>query len=137
MLADLYGALNRLEYCSLLHHFLVKQRKSWLGFRSVQNLRRNVLTDRRPMFEPVARTSAHEPNVLHIWMAVNQEIAIPCVFVLAHARLDNGRAAQGWKSLLDKSPRLCRALRARQTRLRVRINALSVLVHGDFQPAAP
>src|SRR5713226_673668 len=125
-----------LKYGPPLHRLLAPQRKSLLPLRSVQNPRRHVLPDRRPVLEPVPRPAAHEPNVLHLRMPVDQKISVPSIFVLAYSHLHNRRPAQPRKPLLHKTPRFFRAFRTRQTRLRIRIHALAVPVHRDLQPPA-
>src|SRR5260370_664564 len=103
---------------------------------SVHSPPRQSAPDCRPGLDPVLRPAAHEPNVLHLRMPVDQKLSVPSIFVLAYARLHNRRPAQPRKPLLHKTPRFFRAFRTRQTRLRVRINALAVPVHRDLQPPA-
>src|SRR5216684_7682576 len=88
------------------------------------------------MLEPMPRPAANKPHVFYLRMPVDQKISIPRIFVLADPRLHNRRAAQRRKPLLHKTPRLFRAFRARQARLRIWINALPVSVHCNFQPSA-
>src|SRR5260370_15338542 len=96
-----------LKYRPPLHRLLAPQRKSLLPLRSVQNPRRHVLPDRRPVLEPVPRPAAHEPNVLHLRMPVDQKISVPSIFVLAYAGLHNPPPPHPRKPLLHRTPRLC------------------------------
>ena len=42
---------------------------------SIQHHRRDIVSDRRPHFEPVARSATHEPHVARARMVVEQEVA--------------------------------------------------------------
>ena len=60
----------------------------------MQNSSAQVLSQRGAVFKAVSRTSARDPDILELRMAIDQEIAVPCIFVLANARLDNWRVLQ-------------------------------------------
>src|SRR5687767_1475569 len=46
-----------------------------------------IATDGRPVFEAVARAGAYQESVLPSRMAVDEQVAVRAVLVLAHARL--------------------------------------------------
>src|SRR5947209_6127352 len=88
------------------------------------------------MLKAMPGPTAYQPNVSHRWMSIYQEIPIPGIFILANARLHNRSAPQPRKTLLHKMASFRRTRRAGQTRLRVRVHALSVTVYRDLQPSA-
>ncbi len=60
----------------------------------MQNSFAQVFSQRRSVFKAVSRTSACDPDILELRMAIDQEIAVPCIFVLAYARFEHGRMRQ-------------------------------------------
>src|SRR2546423_9931314 len=93
---------------ALLHRLFAGQRNPRLARSPVQNLPCHILPQRRPMLESVPRSASHKPNVLHLWVLVDQKIPVPRVFVLADARLHNRRIAQSGKSPRDVPARFFR-----------------------------
>src|SRR5579859_7560187 len=88
------------------------------------------------MLEPVARPSAGDPYILMLGMAVNQEVAVPRVLILANASLDDWRILQRRNVLLQISAQpLNRRLR-HHSRSAVRIESFSVAVERDLESAA-
>ncbi len=57
------------------------------------------------MFEAVSRPASGDPNVLEVGMAIDEEVAIRGVLVLADVRVNNGRIAQSGESGGDVSVR--------------------------------
>src|SRR5262245_39556860 len=74
--------------------FLRRQSEPRFGPPPIDNPRRDISAQRRPMLEPVTRSPADQPHVGEIGMAVTQEIAVRGVFVLADARFDERRVRQ-------------------------------------------
>src|SRR6516164_4972417 len=68
-------------------------------------------------------------------MAVDEEVPIRGVFVLANARLDNQRACQGREAACDKTPRPLHTFWRDQAGLCIGVNALAMRVVGKFQAA--
>jgi hypothetical protein len=54
----------------------------------VQDTRGDILADGGTVFEAVSGAAADQPDVCEIGMAVDQEIAVGCIFVLADARFN-------------------------------------------------
>ncbi len=67
----------------------------------------DVFADARPMFKPVPRATANEPDVFSFGMAINQEIAGRGVLVLAHPRLNNGSVSECGESFSKIAAGLC------------------------------
>src|ERR1700676_1193862 len=88
------------------------------------------------MLESMPRSAAYKPNVFNFRMTVDQKIPIPRILVLTNPRLHNRCPAQCREALLNETPRLLRAFRARQARLRIWIDALAVPVHCNLQSPA-
>src|SRR5258708_35341113 len=65
-----------------------------LGRRLVQHEPRHELTDGGPVLEAVSRAAAHEPGVRGVRVAVDDEVLVRRVLVLAHARFEQRRARQ-------------------------------------------
>src|ERR1700730_3481230 len=85
------------------------------------------------MFESVPRTSARKPHGTHFWVSVDQKIAIRSVFVLAHARLDDGRVCQGREAFCHVGAHALDGFNRHHTRLRIGVNALAVTVQCDLE----
>ena len=51
------------------------------------------------VLEAVSGAAAYQPDILKIRVAVDQEVAVGGVLVLAEARFDDGGILQGWKAL--------------------------------------
>src|SRR5262245_28451451 len=82
----------------MLHRPLVSQREPRLGSTALNQQFGHVLAQCRAVLEAVSRATAHQPNVLELGMAINQEIAVGSVFVLADASFDDRRVAQFGKT---------------------------------------
>src|SRR5215471_4256282 len=80
---------------------LAGQRKTRLGRSILKNSRTQILPDCRAMLEAVTGTAAGEPNIVELRMAIDEEIAIPGVLVLADTGLDNGRGTERWNMFLQ------------------------------------
>jgi len=70
----------------MLHSFFRGERKAGLRLKFTQNQARDMVTERRSMFEPVPRSAAGKPYILHFRVAVYQKISVRSVFVL-HTRV--------------------------------------------------
>ena len=95
-----------------------------------------VLSERRAVFEAMSRSSATYPHIFKLRMAVDQEIAVPRIFVLAYARFQHGRVrqlqyvlpqiyAQAINRRFGYHPRAC-----------VRIKAITVAVKSNLESAS-
>src|SRR5271154_1653194 len=69
-------------------------------------------------------------------MAINQKIAIGSIFVLAHARLDNWCISQSRETRSHIFLHDFGLRGRRQTRLRIGIDALPMMIERNLQPAA-
>src|SRR5207248_5508826 len=81
-------------------------------------------------------TAASEPYVLHFRVPVEQKISARSVLVLAHARLHDRRVAQGRESPRHVFPHRLGHLWRNDSRLRVGVHALAVLVESNLQSPA-
>src|SRR5713101_3145095 len=111
------------------------QRKARLARSAIKKLTRNIFPYRWPVLEPMPGASACKPHIFHFRMPVDQKIPVRGILILANARFNNRRILQCWEP-----PRhiLLRHLRHRgrnDPRLRVRINALAMLVKRNLQSA--
>src|SRR4029077_19271450 len=68
-------------------------------------------------------------------MAIDEEVPIRGVFVLANARLDNRRLCEGREAACDKTPRPLHPFWRGQAGLCVGVHALAMCVAGKFQAA--
>src|SRR5437588_1806294 len=73
-------------------------RELTVGGCVVEHKPRHVLPDGRSHLESMARTAAREPDIVGGGMAIEEEVGVGSVFVLADAALDNGLSGQGRKS---------------------------------------
>ena len=87
------------------------------------------------MLEAVAGTTAGKPDVGHFRVAVDQEIAVGGVFVLADAGFDDGRVFEGGKAAGYIVSGPFGAFGADDARLGVGIDGLTVRVSRHFQTA--
>ena len=72
-------------------------RERTVGDCVVEHQARHVLPDGRSHLESMAGTAAGEPDIVGGRMAVEKEVGIGSVFVLADAALDNGLSRKGRK----------------------------------------
>ena len=87
------------------------------------------------MLEAVAGAAAYQPDVVKFRVAINQEITVGGVFVLADARFDDGRIFQGGEAARDEFLRGSESFGAGYAGLCVGINARAVAIVGDFEAA--
>src|SRR5437899_8340971 len=120
-------------YAPTLERFFARQQEARLGLRIVQDLTREVFSHRRTVLESMSGAASREPNVAQRRVPVDQEVAVPGVFVLADSRLNNWSMCKVGESVCDESPDLFHLSRGHHARLRVRIDLLSVLVQRNFQ----
>ena len=76
------------EHRAVLGLGLGCQRVARLRGAIVQDTRGDILADGGTVFEAVSGAAADQPDVCEIGMAVDQEIAVGCIFVLADARFN-------------------------------------------------
>ena len=95
-----------------------------------------VFSQRGTMFKAMARASADNPHIFKLRMAVDQEIAVPCIFILADARLKHRRVLQ----LRYILPQIFSQLGYRRfpyySHIAVGIEALSVAIKSNLESAA-
>src|SRR5580700_11369441 len=82
-----WAAPDGSKNCAILRLRLAGQRIARLYRPSVQDACGGILADRGTVFEAMPRASSHQPYIVELRMAVDQEIAVGRVLVLAHARL--------------------------------------------------
>src|SRR5882724_11216972 len=115
-------------YAPTLERFFARQQEARLGLRVVQDLAREVFSHRRTVLESMSGAASREPHVAQRGVPVDQEVAVPGVFVLADSRLNNWCVRKAGESVGEEPPDLFRLSRGHHARLRVRIDTLSVLV---------
>src|SRR5215467_10974241 len=120
---------------AVLHSRLGGQRESRFSVRVAQHLPRDVLAERGTVLESVPGTAADEPDVFHLGVAVDQEVAVRRVFVLADSRFDDGRVFEGRETMRHIVARLLGHPGADDPRLHVGIDHFAVKVQSDLQAA--
>ena len=93
------------------------------------------LTQRRTVFETVAGTASRNPDVSCLRMAVQNEVPVPRLLVLAHARLDQGRTSHRRKSEFQIVARGADAFRGGNAVAEGGVNRRAALVARHLQPA--
>ena len=84
-----------LENCPSLISRFGFQAKARLDSRDISgDSGGDVLTHHRPMLEPVARTAADQPDVIELWMHIDEEVSVGSVLVLPNTRFSNRRVLQ-------------------------------------------
>src|SRR3954452_6797947 len=78
--------------------------------------------------------AAEEPDVLCVRMAIDDEIAVGAVLVLADFRRQQRRLRELREALAEELARALDALRARDALHRRRIDGLATRVVGDLEP---
>ena len=96
---------------------------------------RRVLANRWAVLEAVPRSAANEPHVVVCGMAVDQEIAVGGVFILADACLDDGRTLHRRKPPLDPCTRAGNCAGVGRPIGTVGIDRRAMLVDPDFHAA--
>src|SRR5881296_4448716 len=69
--------------------------------RSAQNQTRDQLSHGRTVLEPVPGAAADQPGVRRLRMVIDDKVLVGRLFILAHARLEEGRALQYGKPVRD------------------------------------
>ena len=96
--------------------------------------RRDVFARGR-VCRPVAGAASSQPDVIEIGMAVDQEIAVRGVLVLADARFDKRRADQGRKAPGQKKARASSVIFSQVALGGIRINRFAVTIEREFEAA--
>src|SRR4029453_2583940 len=112
------------------------QAKAWLGCRGAGDDRRHVIPEHRTELEGVARSSAHDPDVVQRRMLIDHEMLVDRQLVLADARVHEGRMRQPREAHGDEAAYLLDALGAHQPLAPVRIELRTELIHADLERAA-
>src|SRR5579885_363419 len=81
-------------HCALLLRRFGCERKARLGGHAIQQPPSHVFAYGRPMLKAMPRAASNQPHIFKLRVPVNQEIAVGCVFVLAHSRLNDRRITQ-------------------------------------------
>src|SRR5580704_6722637 len=102
----------------------------------MQNARRSILTHRRAVFEAMPGTSADQPDVGVVRVAVDQEIAIGRVLVLADPRFEERGVPQRGKALPEEIARGGERIGGRCAIRGVGIDGRAMAVEGDFHATA-
>src|ERR1700684_2700508 len=85
------------------------------------------------MLESMPRTAAHKPQILGARMPVDQKIPARSIFILANARLDDRRVAQGRESPSHIRPHFFGSGFGDNPRLRVGIDARPVPIERNLE----
>src|SRR6185312_7967114 len=115
---------------------LARERKAQLRPHLIQQQTSQILADRRGMFESVAGPAPHQPYVFKVRMAVNQEVAIPGIFVLANTSSKNRRIFQAGNLVGEEFTQTRKGSGAHHALVTVGINRAAVPVESDFETAA-
>jgi hypothetical protein len=105
------------------------------GRAAAGHLRGDVFAQRRAVLEAVAGAAAHQPYVFHLRVAVNQEIAVGGIFVLAYTGLDDGRFPQRRKAARHIAAHPFRRFLRHDAGLGIGVDALAVPVECDLETA--
>src|SRR3989442_12336850 len=79
----------------MLHFFFRSEREARLDGAALGDPRGDVLAQYGSVFEAVPRAAAHQPDVFKRGMAVDQEVAVRGVLVLADAALNHRSVFHG------------------------------------------
>src|SRR6516162_9471151 len=79
----------------VLHRRLARKRKTRLGLPLPAYQRRRIFAERRAVLESVAGAPSRKPDILDLWMPVDQKISVRSVFVLAYARFQYENTSNG------------------------------------------
>src|SRR3990170_2555302 len=131
------GKSRTLENRPFLDRLLGGQAERSLDRLPVADPRRNVLSQRRPVFAAMARAAAHQPHVGQLGVPIDKEVAVRRVLVLAHLGRYDRRVPEPWEPTADELADARPRLGARDARERVRIHGWAMLVGGDLETAAP
>src|ERR1035441_3630004 len=93
------------EHRTMLRLRLGRQRIARLHRPAVQDACGDIFAHRGTVLEAMPGASANQPSVGEIRVAVDQEIAVGCVLVLADARFYERRMPQGGQTLAEKVAR--------------------------------
>ena len=112
------------------------QRKPWLGLAFAANLGGKIFAERGAVFEAVTGTAASDPDIWPLGMAIDEEIAVGSIFVLAYPGFDDGCVFESRETAGEKiACGLCAFLR-RDARLGVRVDGFAMGIAREFQAAA-
>src|SRR5262245_11259324 len=109
------------------------QCKSLFDLSAFCDARRDIFAQRRAVFESVAGAASGEPDIVEIWMAVDQEIAVRSVFVLADARFDERGARQRRKPPGHKRARHLERVFGHLALGGVGVNRFAVTIEREFE----
>src|SRR6185437_10902698 len=115
-----------------LHCLLARQQKPLFRRSTPKHHISNVGSYRGPVLESMARTTAHQPNVFEIRMAVNEKVTVPRVFILAHPRFQNWGVGKARDMLAEERPQASDGFCRNDSLLGIRINGRAVPVKGNF-----
>src|SRR5262249_2389785 len=101
---------NELIHSSALEYVFCGQRESRVTLSAVQHAARYIFPDSRSVLETGTGATAYEPNIVHLRVTIDQEIAARSIFVLADARLHDRCGVQGRKSARHMRPNLFNSL---------------------------
>src|SRR5262245_38510896 len=124
-----------LKHSSLPRGLFGSQCESSFGLSTLDDARRDVFAQGRAVFESVAGAASYQPDVVEIGMAVDKEIAVRRVFVLANPRLDERRVRQPRKAPGQKRARQLKRIFSQVALGGVRVNRLAVTIEPEFEAA--
>src|SRR6476646_1415279 len=102
----------------------------------MQDSRTQVFSQRGTVFETMPGASTSNPHIFKLRMAVNQEIAVPSIFVLAYACF-NHRSVLEFRYVLPQIfSQLSDGGFLYYSHTCVRVKALSMTVKCNFEPAS-
>src|ERR1022692_4833378 len=123
------------EHRTILRLRLGRQRIARVHRPAMQDTCGDILADRWTMLEAMPGASTHQPNVGEVRVAVDQEIAVGRVLVLADARLHQGRMPQSGQALAEEIARGGERIGGWDAVGGGRVDGRAVLVEGDFDAA--
>src|ERR1700738_3012486 len=133
MLRDALVPLFLSKNGSITQALLVPQQKPAFYRPAAHDLLCHILAEGRSVLKSVPRASSREPDILHLRVPVNQEIAARSIFILAHKRLDQRCFLPSRETLRDVLLCPFDSFRRCYPRLRIRVHHFSVGVSRQFQ----
>src|ERR1039458_3461982 len=118
------------EHRTILRLRLGRQRIARVHRPAMQDTCGDILANRWTMLEAMPGASANQPNVGEVRVAVDQEIAVGRVLVLADARLHQGRMPQSGQALAEEIARGGERIGGWDAVGGVRVDGRAVLVAG-------
>lgn len=115
---------------------LGRQAEAWFGLSSAaRDKGRRQPPDFRTMLEPMAGAPTNQHDVGHRRMAVDEEVAVRAILILADFSSRQLRASEQWETTVAEGNNLLEGGSCEFARLSVRIDQYPMLVVGKFDAA--